>query len=66
MKIVIKKLDPQFSEECIVYVKTDDNVNVEAVLGLDIQDRRPTVLPLGVLSISFSTVRRRHTRNEAR
>ena len=42
------------------------NVNGEAVLGLDIQDRRPTVLPLGVLSISFSTVRRRHTRNEAR
>ena len=37
MKIVIKKLDPQFSEECIVYVKTDDNVNVEAVIGASIE-----------------------------
>tara|TARA_B100000925_G_C21951095_1_gene448999 strand:- start:534 stop:713 length:180 start_codon:yes stop_codon:yes gene_type:complete len=37
MKIVIKKLDPQFSEECIVYVKTDDDVNVEAVIGASIE-----------------------------
>ena len=37
MKIVIKKLDPQFSEECIVYVKTDDNVNVEAVIGASVE-----------------------------
>jgi len=37
MKIVIKKLDPQFNEECIVYVKTDDDVNVEAVIGASIE-----------------------------
>ena len=37
MKIVIKKLDPQFNEECIVYVKTDDNVNVEAVIGANVE-----------------------------
>mgnify|MGYP001339749450 FL=1 len=37
MKIVIKKLDPQFNEECIVYVKTDDNVNVEAVIGASVE-----------------------------
>ena len=37
MKIVIKKLDPQFNEECIVYVKTDDDVNVEAVIGASVE-----------------------------
>ena len=37
MKIVIKKLDPRFNEECIVYVKTDDDVNVEAVIGASIE-----------------------------
>lgn len=37
MKIVIKKLDPQFNEECIVYVKTDDDVNVEAAIGASIE-----------------------------
>ena len=37
MKIVIKKLDPQFNEECIVYVKTDDDINVEAVIGANIE-----------------------------
>ena len=37
MKIVIKKLDPQFNEECIVYVKTDDNVNVEAAIGASVE-----------------------------
>tara|TARA_B100001564_G_C20599565_1_gene652029 strand:+ start:994 stop:1173 length:180 start_codon:yes stop_codon:yes gene_type:complete len=37
MKIVIKKLDPQFKEECIVYVQTDDDKNVEAEIGASIE-----------------------------
>jgi|TARA_A200000159_G_scaffold5984_1_gene5411 hypothetical protein len=37
MKIVIKKLDPLFKEECIVYVKTEDDVNVEASIGAEIE-----------------------------
>ena len=37
MKIVVKKLDPMFEEEFIVYVQTNDDVKVEAVIGASIE-----------------------------
>ena len=37
MKIVIKKLNPLFKEECIVYVQTENGQNIEAVIGASIE-----------------------------
>ena len=37
MKIVIKKLNPLFKEECIVYVQTENGQNIEAVIGASVE-----------------------------